>query len=148
VITAFNLVYSIAAVRRMVSDRFQVVRIEKWWRVVLVVFKGCRPRFMSQQAFKNHFVQWRKLQAQALSVRQFQALRYVVGNEAKRSAYLVECRSDAIECECDDYKNQIEFLGKGCCKHGYAVLSVLGFDSLQAYVKAHGSGGYLRSQVN
>jgi hypothetical protein len=148
-VTSLNLIYSAAAVRRMVGDAFSVVRVEKWWKVCLVVFKGCRPRFMSRQAFLKHFVEWRKAQARALKVTQHidQGSRFSVRNEAKNSSYLVDCSGFGLVCTCEDFHNQMQFWGKGCCKHGYAVLAHLGFDSLQNYLTALGNGGYLRSKT-
>jgi hypothetical protein len=148
-VTALSLVYSAAAVRRMVGDRFPVVRVEKWWKVVLVVFKGCRPRFMSRAAFLKHFVEWRKAQARALRVTQRldASNQFTVRNETKNSVYVVQAMPSGLVCECEDYSNQIQFWGKGCCKHGYAVLAHLGFGSLQNYLAALGENGYLRSKT-
>jgi hypothetical protein len=41
-----------------------------------------------------------------------------------------------VFCTCDDFNNQLEFWGRGCCKHGYAVLAHLGFGSLRDYMTA------------
>lgn len=149
-VTSLNLVYSAAAVKRMLGAAVQVVRIEKWWKVCLVIFRGQRPRFMSRAAFIQHFVQMRKAQAQALTAQQWgcKPIHFTVRNKAKGTEYHLEAKGDRIDCRCEDYSNQIKFLGRGCCKHGYAVLDLLGFDSLQAYSKAHGSNGYLRSRNN
>jgi hypothetical protein len=156
-VTAFNLIYSAAAVRRILGLAFPVVRIEKWWKVVLVVFKGCRPRFMSRAAFLKHFVEWRKAQARVLRVTQrldagiglrpAEGVQFTVRNENKNSVYIVQAMPSGLLCECEDYKNQLQFLGKGCCKHGYAVLAHLGFESLQNYLAALGENGYLRSRT-
>ncbi|WNZ22724.1 hypothetical protein HJG54_07545 [Leptolyngbya sp. NK1-12] len=148
-VTSLNLVYSAAAVRRMLATTFPVVRIEKWWKVCLVVFKGRRACFMSRQAFLKHFVEWRKAQARALQVtQQLQAPnKFTVRNETKNYSYIVQATPSGLFCECEDYHNQLQFLSKGCCKHGYSVLSYLGFSSLQHYLAALGSGGYLRSQT-
>lgn len=148
-VTSLNLIYSAAAVRRIVGDRFPVVRVERWWKVVLVVFKGCRPRFMSRAAFLKHFVEWRKAQARALKVTQWLdcGSRFTVRNEFKDSVHVVDCSASGLVCTCEDYQNQMQFLGKGCCKHGYAVLACLGFDSLQHYLAALGNSGYLRSRT-
>lgn len=148
-VTSLSLVYSAAAVRRMIGDRFPVVRVEKWWKVCLVVFKGCRPRFMSRQVFLKHFVEWRKAQARALQVTQRldASNQFTVRNESKNSVYIVQAMPSGLVCECEDYSNQIQFWGKGCCKHGYAVLAHLGFGSLQHYLAALGENGYLRSKT-
>jgi hypothetical protein len=136
-VTALSLVYSAAAVRRMVGDRFPVVRVERWWKVCLVVFRGCRPRFMSRQAFLKHFVEWRKAQARALQVtRRFGFPHcFSVRNESKGSVYEVQTYIGGLNCNCEDFQNQIQFFGNACCKHGYAVLGYLGFETLSAYIE-------------
>jgi hypothetical protein len=145
-ITAFNLVYSASAVRRMLGSKFPVVRIEKWWKVCLVIFQGCRPRFMSKAAFLKHFVEWRKAQARALQVTKnlFISGAYTVRNPEKNSSYKVQAFGGGLICECEDYSNQSKFFGKACCKHGYALIHHLGFEYLSDYISAHGSSGYLR----
>lgn len=136
-VTSLNLIYSAAAVRRMIGDRFPVVRVEKWWKVCLVVFRGCRPRFMSRQAFLRHFVEWRKAQARALQVTRHIGFTNIfsVRNETKNSVYQVQTFAGGLNCQCEDFQNQAQFLGKACCKHGYAVLNFLGFDSLNAFIE-------------
>lgn len=140
-VTAFSLVYSAAAVRRMLATSFPVVRIEKWWKVCLVVFKGCRPRFMSRQAFLRHFVEWRKVQAQALQVTRHVGFSYIfaVRNVSKGSVYQVQTFTGGLSCQCEDFQNQAQFFGQACCKHGYAVLNYLGFDSLSGYIEQRAS---------
>ena len=136
-VTSLNLIYSAAAVRRMVGDAFPVVRVEKWWKVCLVVFKGCRPRFMSALAFRRHFVEWRKAQARALNVVRHLALPHVfyVRNETQKSAYQVQVITGGLLCECEDFKNQARFFGQACCKHGYAALGYLGFETLSGWIE-------------
>lgn len=135
-VTSLNLVYSAAAVRRILANSFPVVRIEKWWKVCLVVFKGCRPRFVSRAAFLKHFVEWRKAQARALQVTRHVGFSYIfaVRNESKGSVYQVQTFLGGLNCQCEDFQNQAQFFGQACCKHGYAVLSYLGFDSLSGYI--------------
>lgn len=136
-VTAFNLVYSAAAVYRLVGNAFPVVRVEKWWKVVLVVFKGCRARFMSRRAFLEHFVLWRKAQAKALQVIRHPDFSYSfnVKNEAKGSSYQVQIHVGGLVCNCEDFQNQSQFFGRACCKHGYAVLSFLGYETLGDYIE-------------
>lgn len=136
-VTSLSLVYSAAAVRRMIGDRFPVVRVEKWWKVCLVVFRGCRPRFMSRQAFLKHFVEWRKAQARALRVTRHLGSPHCfsVRNESKGSVYEVQTFIGGLSCSCEDFQNQIQFFGRACCKHGYAVLGHLGFETLSGYIE-------------
>jgi hypothetical protein len=149
-VTAFNLIYSVSAVRRLLglaNDAAVTIRQFAW--VVWVWVKGKRPTFISKKVFKLHFVDRRKVAAQALSATQWfdQPNRFTVYNESKESVYVVECSPTTLQCTCDDYSNQIKFIGRGCCKHGYAVLNQLGYSSLSQYIQALGSNGYLRSQA-
>lgn len=136
-VTSLSLVYSAAAVRRMVGEAFPVVRVEKWWKVCLVVFRGCRPRFMSALAFRQHFVAWRKAQAKALQVTCHSAAPHIfhVKNQSKNSVYRVTLVVGGLLCECEDFKNQAQFFGKACCKHGYAALGYLGFETLSDWIE-------------
>lgn len=137
-VTSSNLVFSVAAVRRLLGLAASVaVQIREFAWVVWVWVRGKRPTFISKKAFYQHFVDRRKAEAKNLTVQkeQFQNL-HTVSNPSKGSSYQVATLPNEIDCTCDDYKNQIDFWGKGCCKHGYAVLGVLGFTSLANYKQA------------
>jgi len=136
-VTCFNILYSASAVRRLLGLSGDVgVQIREFFKVVWVWVVGKRPTFMSKRVFKQHFVYRRKAAALTLSVTQHSdsTERFTVCNEAKSTAYLVECRADGVFCTCDDFSNQLQFFGRGCCKHGYAALSSLGFSSLAEYL--------------
>jgi hypothetical protein len=145
-VTRENLVFSISAARRLLGVAQDVsIQICEFFKVVWVWVKGNRPTFISKKAFKQHFVDRRRAAARALTATQWinQPTYFTVRNESKNSTYQLEAFPDRIECPCDDYKNQIQFIGRGCCKHGYAVLNTLGFSSLAHYVEAMKPGGYL-----
>lgn len=145
-VTAFNLVYSASAVRRLLGVAAGVaVRIQKFAFVIWVHVQGQRPTFLSKVLFRFHFAEWRKAQARGLTATQWvdQATRFTVRNENKGSAYVIDCSPSRLNCTCEDYKNQVEFIGRGCCKHGYAVLNKLGFSSLAKYVEAYKPNGYM-----
>jgi predicted nucleic acid-binding Zn finger protein len=138
-LTAFNILYSAAAARRLLGLKSSApVEIKDFQKVIWVHVKGQRPTFISKTKFKQHFAEWRKAQARGLKVteRLDIANHYTVRNLNKDTAYVVEVRADGVFCTCDDLNNQLEFLGRGCCKHGYAVLAHLGFGSLQEYLQA------------
>jgi len=136
-VTATSILYSVSAVRRLLGlgDRI-MVKIREFGWVVWVWIQGKRPTFISKKAFKQHFVDRRKAEAKGLVITQniFESCSYAVRNEVRNSVYKVNLRDDAIACECDDYKNQVAFFGRGCCKHGYAVLNQIGFNSLKDYL--------------
>lgn len=132
-------VFSKAAIARVLNIAVNlVVRVEKWWRVVLVIIKGQRPRFFSISTFTNHFADWRKEESQNLIVQSISEGSFTVENPEKMSRHYVEALLSGIKCSCEDFRNQIKYLEKpGACKHGYAVLSHLGFDRLSEYIEHH-----------
>jgi hypothetical protein len=138
-VTATSILFSAAAVRRLLGVSQSVkVQIQVWAKVIWVWIKGKRPTLISKALFKTHFVEWRKRQARDLTVtkRLDLANHYTVRNEIKDTAYILEARADGLFCTCDDFNNQLEFFGRGCCKHGYAVLVRFGFGSLSEYITA------------
>lgn len=138
--TRSTILYSAAAVKRLLGLPSSVpVQVKEFLNVVWVCARGQRPTFISKKALKVHFVERRKADARALEVTDWlrDPARYTVTNPQSGSHYSVEGRSDRLDCECEDYHWQLRFLGRGCCKHGYAVLQYLGFASLSSYVLAH-----------
>ncbi|MFZ4641637.1 MAG: hypothetical protein ACOYMP_14750 [Nodosilinea sp.] len=138
-VTAFNILYSAAAVRRLLGlNPSAQIQLKKFAWVIWVWVKGRRPTFISKGVFLQHFVEWRKAQGQGLRVtrRRDLANHYTVRNPRQSTAYMVEQRADGFFCTCDDFNNQLEFFSRGCCKHGYAVLSHLGWSSLNEYLQA------------
>lgn len=136
-VTATSILYSAAAVRRILGlSQSAKVKIQVWSKVVWVWAKGSRPTLISKEVFKRHFVEWRKAQALGLQVSYPTGNHYEVRNEEKETSYWVETRPDGIFCTCDDCNNQLQFWGKACCKHGYAVLAHIGYESLSAYLMA------------
>jgi hypothetical protein len=139
-ITRENLIYSASAAARILGIIYGHSRIvvREWCAVVWVWVPGHRPRFMSKTAFKRHFVERRKAAARALQVTQhlMNPNAFTVRNEDKGSTYIVQKVPAGLTCECEDYRNQVQFLGHGCCKHNYAVLNHLGFNSLSSYLNA------------
>ena len=146
-VNSTSILYSKSAAARLMGVAVDSIKgFAVWAKVAWVWVKGSRPKFMSLKAFKQHFVDHRKEAAKDL-IPQYSSMinAYMVKNPRKDSQYICTPteRKDlagnwhfGIECACDDYKNQISFFGHGACKHGYAVLSVLGFDSLRDWTKA------------
>jgi hypothetical protein len=145
-INSQNFVFSKAAAARILGvPVWAIVGFQKWWRVCWVWVKGKRPTFISLKAFKEHFVNWRKEQARcrrqplrgSLCVSRVKDNHYRVVNPKKNSVYSVWLFQDGLDCECEDYRNQVLILGKACCKHCYATLQWLRFDSLTEYIEHH-----------
>ena len=133
-----NFIYNHAAVARMLGIAINlVVRVEKWFNCVFVIVKGRRPRFWKKASFTNHFVEWRRKQSEDLKALRIDRHRFQVSNLSKGSIYYVDLQQEGIACNCEDFKNQINILKKGCCKHGYAALNQLGFSKLSEYIQHH-----------
>jgi len=137
--SAQQLIYSRAAAGRIFGVEIEhVVRVEVWPYVVLVIFRGCRlrPRFVSKQTFKLHFAEFRQQSAQDLLVVGQQGSKFDVLNPSNGHQYQVAVGTANIKCTCEDYKNQIQYLGRACCKHCYRVLFHLGFKTLKDYIQS------------
>ncbi|HEY9763671.1 MAG TPA: hypothetical protein V6D07_14160 [Trichocoleus sp.] len=135
--TRSTILYSTAAVRRMLGlGRSTPVQIREFVDVLWVWVKGRRPTFISKAKMKSHFVACRRAEAAQLQVTDWlrDPGQFTVTNPVSRSRHVVNCLSDRIECDCEDYHWQTHYFGWGCCKHGYAVLQYLGFESLREYI--------------
>ena len=134
-----NFLYSKAAAARLLGVKVnEIAKLEIWAYVCFVHVKGKRPTFISKKAFKQHFVDFRIENSKFLCVTQASSVWFRVVNPKKNTAYSVWAFADGLDCECEDYKNQVMFFnGKACCKHCYAVLSWLGYNRLSHYISAH-----------
>jgi hypothetical protein len=89
--------------------------------------------------FYHQFSQSRKDKAKKLNVEQINHQKYKVNAPyyvgAKPGSVRIE-RYGKILCDCGDFSDQLEaFLGQiACCQHVYAVLGVLGHNSLSSYL--------------
>lgn len=144
-LNATNLIYSMSASARILAkelgDIFKRVEFIKFiGHVVQVTYKTVYGRcstFLSFTSFKKNFVDRRQTDAQELEVNHVKHNEYKVINPSKNSSYSCLAYVDSIDCCCEDYRNQILFFKKGCCKHGYAVLDHLGFNNLNDYIEHH-----------
>lgn len=137
-VTSLNILYSKAAIARILNVAVSKIKgFQKWWRVCWVWIEGQRPRFFPLSIFKQHFVAHRQEQARKIYVAQVREEQYRAVNPQKGTAYDCYTYQEGIDCTCEDYSNQIKLFNKGCCKHGYAVLKYLGFDSLAEYMEKH-----------
>jgi hypothetical protein len=104
--------------------------------------------FIPQTEYLKVFVNDRKARARSLVATQHldDGSRWTVWNPNNGNRYLLTATPDFIHCECDDWGEQFRAFGSQmvCCKHGYAVLSRLGFTTLKDYLKAWLPGGKLR----
>jgi hypothetical protein len=138
--TRSTFVYSAAAIRRLLDLPASVpVQMREFFKVIWVWVKGDRPTFISKADLKRHFVERRQADAQSLIVTDWlrEPPRYTVMNPVTGSTHIVSEHRDRLDCDCEDYHWQQQFIGRGCCKHGYAVLHHLGFDSLSDFIAAN-----------
>jgi len=136
-VTGMSILYSAAAVRRILGlSSSAKVQIQIFDLVVWVWVKGKRPTFISKKLFKSHFATWRQEQAKGLKLGNSWQGNFQVLNPKTERQYIVEARSSGVFCTCEDFNNQLDFWGRGCCKHGYAVLNHLGFGSLGEFLTA------------
>jgi hypothetical protein len=138
--TGSTMLYSAAAVRRMLGLRPSApVQLREFFNVVWVWVKGRRPTFISKAELRSHFVEHRQAEAEALEVADWLDAppRFTVTNPATGSRHGVNCLPDRVVCDCEDYHWQVYYFSRGCCKHGYAALAYLGYNSLRDYVADH-----------
>jgi hypothetical protein len=137
-INSQNFVFSPSSAARILRVKTHLILgFQKWWKVCWIWVKGRRPIFMSLKVFREHFVSWRKEQSKSLCVSREGSQHFQVINSKKSTAYTVWTFQDGLDCECEDFKNQVIILGKACCKHCYSVLNYLGFDRLSDYIEHH-----------
>jgi hypothetical protein len=138
-VTSQNILYSSSAIARILNVAASaVIKFDVFAKVIWVYIKGQRPKFLSKKLFIQHFVDCRKAEARGLTVTRhaLDRSRFTVRNESKGTLYQVQATSAGLACECEDYQNQLGFFGRGCCKHGYAVLAQLGYTDLRSYLAA------------
>ena len=132
-VTRNNLIYSIAAAQRILGIKSGIYQVQEWaWVIWVRGVNFCR--FYSKKVFRKHFVDRRKDEAKSIDIvpnpqdeNQFKAI-------SKTRIYSLEAQADRISCTCEDYRNQRHILGGGICKHGYAVLFQIGYESLADYL--------------
>ena len=137
-VTAQNLVYSKAAAARILNlDYILIKDIEIWNKVVLVKVQDQKSKFISKKDFRQHFVDWRKARSIGLETTPhlYNQELFAVHNLHKDTQYQVSVHPQELICNCDDWANQKEHLGKACCKHCYSVLSYLKYLSLKEYIE-------------
>jgi hypothetical protein len=84
----------------------------------------------------KEFVSRKQRAAKRLGVNQVKQDYYLVENFQKQTIYLVHhSRQLDFICNCADYQNMKNHgLHHPVCKHGYAVLNSMGYQSLQDYL--------------
>ena len=126
-----RLICNFASIRRYLGlGKWASLRVDQWVSVIHVVAHGVST-FIGKAQLKKAFVQFRKDNGKSLTVTYLQGDTYRV---AGHNTHHVVATPTAMVCDCEDYLNQVGAWGKGCCKHGYAVLGHLGYGSLSEYI--------------
>jgi hypothetical protein len=129
-----------AALEILEGIALEVTQIKPLRRKAVVSYKtryGKGATFISSRKFAQNFVDRRRSAAKGLKVDEITYEMYRVNNPEGDRSYVVQLLSSgAVQCECHDYRNQVDRLGEGCCKHAYAVVcGWFGFSSLRDYQK-------------
>ena len=129
-----KLLFNASSTRRILGLASNTqVKIEVWDKVIWVWVKGQRPTFVSKKKYYAEFARFRKEGGQQVKV--YFANGYKA--EGAKETYNLHPQDTFIDCNCMDMQQQKEIWGKGCCKHSYALLGMLGYNSLQEYVAKH-----------
>lgn len=135
--TPETLVYSAAAIARILEcPAKHITNITVGADYVQCQRKG-EAIAMPRQALHNEFVRFRqvngdRLRELGLVTRESQTV-FQVQSQKLNETYHLELTPSAVHCSCEDYQQQTSILGKGVCKHGYAVLGALGFRTLSQF---------------
>lgn len=93
--------------------------------------------FIKEDWLKYAFVELRKLGAQNVSLNRVSDFTYFANSGDKVHTVKTD-KIKGISCTCEDMKAQLNMFGKGCCKHAYAVLNLLGYKSLKQFAQGRG----------
>lgn len=129
-------IYSITAAIKILG-RKDICKLEIWARVIFIKFSNGQTRFMAKKDFWIEFHRSRKERAKDLTVGYYGRDLYQVSSQSQIDPYFVSVGDD-IQCECEDFANQVKSKFKHpICKHGWALLNHLGFNSLSAYIQSN-----------
>jgi predicted nucleic acid-binding Zn finger protein len=139
--TAQELIYSVSNALRILGKKYHSLKIEVWSNCIWVWGKSQVCKFVSKNLFKRQFVSFRQQGSKVLEVTKdlYESNVYHVYNPIKDSRHhvtVVAGHVSPLQCTCADYNQQLQAMGKGCCKHAYALLTELGYSSLSDYIAA------------
>lgn len=131
-----NYIFTRSAAERILElPAFSIQQIKVYSNAILAKNKQQHLYTMEREWFLHDFAQSRINKAFKLKVEKTNYSNlYRVTNPENKHQYPVRLISEKVECKCRDYQKQQEILGKGCCKHGYAVLNSLGYKHLEDYL--------------
>ena len=129
-------IYSITAAIKILGRR-DICKLEIWAKVIFIKFNNGQARFVAKKDFWIEFHRSRKERAKKLTVSYYGNDLYQVSSQSRLDPYFVSL-GDNIQCECADYAEQVKAKFRHpICKHGWALLNHLGFNSLSAYIQSN-----------
>ena len=136
------LIYNRSAAARILKISHNLIlRFEEWANCVFLIVKGERPRFWSKKDYRSNFAESRKQASAELHTNRLDLYSFKVKNPVTNSVHYLDAKPTTIHCNCEDYRRQIRLIdvmgGTAFCKHGYAVLGLLGFARLSDYIKQY-----------
>lgn len=141
----FSYIYSKKSAATILNCKVSnILRVEIWANCIWVLTVKGSPKFISKRKFTALFASNR--QQAGKDIADIGAVDHVKGglftviSQSANEVYHIELDTDHLECNCADYGIQRNDLGlsKATCKHGYAVLNVLGYATLSEYIKKDG----------
>jgi hypothetical protein len=136
------LIYNRSAAARVLKISHNLIlRFEEWANCVFLIVKGQRPRFWTKKDYRANFAEFRKKASKELQATRLDLYSFKVANKTKDSIHYLDAKPNTIQCNCEDYRSQARLIdlmgGTAFCKHGYAVLGLLGFDRLSDYIRQY-----------
>jgi predicted nucleic acid-binding Zn finger protein len=129
-------IYSITGAKQILR-RKDICKVEVWAHVIFIKFNSGQGRFVSKNLFWIEFHRSRKERAKDLIVGYYGRDLYQVSSQSKLEPYFVSLGDD-IQCECADFANQVKAKFRyPICKHAWALLNHLNFNSLSAYIQSN-----------
>ena len=150
--TSTPIAYTKSAAARILGVSPKAIKgFRVWAYVCWVHVEGSRPTMVSKKAFCKDFVEFRQGAGFGLweggAVSPVGRDTGVVRVQGEAASYRVRLTDRSVVCTCEDYARQVEVLGFGVCKHGYAALNAHGFGSFGAYSEAIATGKKIKSKV-
>lgn len=136
-----KFIFSNAAAERILGlPAFSVVETDLTHENKVLVKTRDKKYELPTSAFYQDFTQSRQRRSQKLQVSTTEYGNvFMITNPENHNRYPTRTIATGVECRCRDYEKQQELItgSRHCCKHGYAVLSYLGYSSLAEYLAAN-----------
>jgi hypothetical protein len=140
------LVYTKESIARVLGVTVKAIgRMMVWAIGFWVWIRGRRPRLYKKSLFEMDFLTFRRNSSKAYSVKPIPKIYdhnlqeyYVTHDGNPKKVYkitdsyvkLATRTSRLFLCQCEDFKKMLEAYKAPVCKHGYALLSYLGYQTL------------------